>query len=95
MLLVLNLQADDPDAKQTKLFLLLQTEQYDAALTLIDQTGKGSDHKFEQAYALYRLQNEVEARDALKAAKEEKEVLDRGAIHLEAQLVRILIFSMR
>lgn len=82
------------DAGQTKLFLLLQTEQYDTALSLINSDGVDNDHAFEQAYSLYRLQHEAEARKALEAIKEEKDDSDRGVVHLEAQLVRPRTYSL-
>ncbi|KAL4079044.1 hypothetical protein J3A83DRAFT_4085447 [Scleroderma citrinum] len=76
----------DKDALQTKLFLLLQTEQYDEALSLIDDANdKYSDFAFEKAYALYRLQREAEAATVLDKMKE-NEGDHRGVLHLEAQL---------
>lgn len=86
---VLRLNPVDKDALQTKLFLLLQTERYDAALSLIaDSTsGDGPDYTFEEAYAMYRLHREEEAATALgKIKRSEKD--HRGVLHLEAQLVR-------
>lgn len=70
---------------QTKLFLLLQTEQYSAALTLTDST----DHAFEfgRSYALYRLHREHEAAAVLDEIKSTAG-MSRGVNHLEAQLVR-------
>ncbi|KAG5653127.1 hypothetical protein H0H81_002194 [Sphagnurus paluster] len=79
---ILRLEPADTDANQTKLFLLLQTEQYDAALSLIDSN---EGHEFERAYSLYRLQHEAEARDVLAEIKQ-GEHADRGIVHLEAQL---------
>lgn len=81
--LVLAVQADDPDALQTKLFLLLQTDQYKPALALMDAS-TDVDYTFERAYALYRLQNEADAMKLLTEMKQEH----RGMLHLEAQLVR-------
>ncbi|KAF8058543.1 hypothetical protein FPV67DRAFT_1565451 [Lyophyllum atratum] len=80
---ILRLEPNDTDANQTKLFLLLQTEQYDAALSLIDS---GGQHAFERAYSLYRLPHEEEARQVLQETKGEKGDDDRGVVHLEAQL---------
>ncbi|EIN06645.1 hypothetical protein PUNSTDRAFT_90354 [Punctularia strigosozonata HHB-11173 SS5] len=80
---ILRLAADDKDALQTKLFLLLHTEQYEAALTLVDSLDKEHGHDFGRAYSLYRLQREDEAESALKQLSDED---DRGALHLEAQL---------
>lgn len=78
---------------QTKLFVLLQTEQYDTALTLIDAGGKdsNSDYAFERTYSLYRVHREQEATEGLEALKEEDDAEDeRAALHLEAQLVSSL-----
>lgn len=75
------------DARQTKLFLLLQTEQYNEALDLIDSDGDQSQHSYERGYSLYRLQHESDARNLLDAIKQEKGEDDRGVVHLEAQLV--------
>ncbi|KAJ3554431.1 hypothetical protein NM688_g3108 [Phlebia brevispora] len=80
---ILRVEPNDQDALQTKLFLLLQTEQYATALTLIDQ---GSDYMFEKAYSLYRTNREGEARETLNELKNSKGEDDRGIIHLEAQL---------
>ncbi|KAF5374696.1 hypothetical protein D9615_008926 [Tricholomella constricta] len=80
---ILRLEPNDADANRTKLFLLLQTEQYDAALSLIDKNGQ---HAFEQAYSLYRLQHEGEAKKVLEEIRQEKGDTDRGVVHLEAQL---------
>lgn len=67
------------------MFLLLQTERYAEALSLLDTTG--SQDKYERAYTLYRLQRENEARDVLEKIKKEGED-GRGTVHLEAQLVK-------
>lgn len=82
---VLRLQPTDVDARQTKLFLLLQTEQYEAALTLIDLDKDPSDHAYERAYSLYRMQRESAAKEVLEELKEEEDD-NRGIVHLEAQL---------
>ena len=88
---VLRLEPNDADAMQTKLFLLLQTEQYETALAII-----GSGHDFEKTYSLYRLQRETEAQaglDILKAlhnGQDDQEA--RGVLHLEAQLVCFVYF---
>ena len=77
----------DADARQTKLFLLLQTEQYSAALSLIDSDDDHAHHAYERAYSLYRLSHESEARDVLKSIKADQNTEDsRGLVHLEAQL---------
>ncbi|KAJ7056146.1 hypothetical protein C8F01DRAFT_376785 [Mycena amicta] len=75
---ILRLSPGDEDALQTKLFLLLTTDQSRAALELIESlTGESA---FERAYALYSLQQREEARTVLDGAEA------RGAKHLEAQL---------
>ena len=81
----MRLEPNDPDALQTKVFLLLQTEQYAPALTLIEGNDK---YAFEKAYSLYRTNQEADARNALEVTKRNKGDDDRGVQHLEAQLVR-------
>ncbi|EMD32887.1 hypothetical protein CERSUDRAFT_57604 [Gelatoporia subvermispora B] len=89
---ILRLEPNDPDAIQTKLFLLLQTEQYVQALALVETLDASSALKadFNKAYSQYRLHNETEATNVLDAIKERRqqggEEDDRGVIHLEAQL---------
>ncbi|CAA7260374.1 unnamed protein product [Cyclocybe aegerita] len=83
---ILRLEPKDSDARQTKLFLLLQTEQYNAALDLINSNDDKDKHAYERAYCLYRLQREAEARETLEVIKKEKGEDDRGIVHLEAQL---------
>jgi signal recognition particle subunit SRP72 len=85
--LVLRIAPGDKDATQTKLFLLLQTEKYVAALDMIEKE-EGKEHAFERAYALYRLQREQQAREVLDELRA-TDPDDRGVIHLEAQLVRM------
>ncbi|KAK2463030.1 hypothetical protein APHAL10511_004685 [Amanita phalloides] len=82
---ILRLDPKDADALQTKLFLLLQTERYDAALTLIDSGEDEHTYTFEKAYTLYRLQRENEASQKVEEIKARREA-DRGIIHLEAQM---------
>ncbi|KAG1804112.1 uncharacterized protein BJ212DRAFT_1284791 [Suillus subaureus] len=82
---ILRLDPSDRDALRTKLFLLLQTEQYDTALALIAEINEQCS--FERVYALYRLQREEDAAQVLKEIKSSgKEPEQRGAMHLEAQL---------
>jgi signal recognition particle subunit SRP72 len=88
---VLRLAPADEDALQTKLFLLLRTDQYDSALDLISARPDVSEHAFEQAYSLYRLHRELEAREILSTIRNE-ETEHRGALHLEAQLVGVCNF---
>ncbi|KAG6828361.1 hypothetical protein H0H87_002323 [Tephrocybe sp. NHM501043] len=73
---ILRIAPADPDATQTKLFLLLHTEAYDAALAL-------TPHGFERAYSLYRLHREADAESVLAQLKGPD---DRAAMHLEAQM---------
>ncbi|KAJ7053862.1 hypothetical protein C8F01DRAFT_1221551 [Mycena amicta] len=75
---ILRLSPGDEDALQTKLFLLLTTDQSRAALELIESLS--GESAFERAYALYSLQQREEARTVLDGAEA------RGAKHLEAQL---------
>ena len=77
---------EDRDALQTKLFLLLQTDQYAEALTIVEAH---KDFEFERAYSLYRLQRETEARTVLEQIKTSSGGGEsRNVSHLEAQLVR-------
>ncbi|TCD65981.1 hypothetical protein EIP91_001928 [Steccherinum ochraceum] len=80
---ILLLDPADQNALQTKLYLLLQTEQYAAALALIDDNGENA---FERMYSLYRLHKEDEVESAVAELKETSSESDRGVIHLEAQL---------
>ncbi|KAF7292030.1 SRP72 domain-containing protein [Mycena indigotica] len=77
---ILRLAPGDEDALQTKLFLLLTTDQPREALALIE--GLPAESAFEKAYALYSLQQRDEARMLLDGIGEE----ERGARHLAAQL---------
>jgi signal recognition particle subunit SRP72 len=68
----------------------LQTDQYDAALKLIESTPGGRDRRaFERAYSLYRLHREGEVRQILdtRKSKQNGSTEDRETLHLEAQLV--------
>ena len=91
---VLRLEPNDVDARRTKLFLLLQTEQYNEALNLIDSNEDPSQHSYERGYSLYRLQRESDARKLLDIIKQEKGEDDRGVVHLEAQLVSFQFIQM-
>ncbi|KAH9925894.1 uncharacterized protein BXZ73DRAFT_49791 [Epithele typhae] len=88
---ILRLEPSDHDALQTKLFLLLQTDQYAAALAMTlpkEDTQDVHDRAFEHSYSLYRLHREAEATTVLQKVKEKgvDEGADRGVLHLEAQL---------
>lgn len=87
ILSVLRLDPTDKDALQTKLFLLLQTDQYATALALTE-TAADHPYEYERVYSLYRLQREAEAADILDEIKKQSEDV-RGVSHLEAQLVRL------
>ncbi|KAJ3510570.1 hypothetical protein NLJ89_g4599 [Agrocybe chaxingu] len=80
---ILRLEPQDVDARQTKLFLLLQTEQYNAALDLINSNDDKDQHAYERAYCLYRLQREAEARETLEVIKKQKGDDDRGISYRE------------
>lgn len=80
---ILRIDHSDQDAFRTKLFLLLQTEQYEVALALMDSLNES--RQYEKTYALYRLHREKEALSALDDLKA-KSPEDRGVMHLEAQL---------
>lgn len=81
---ILRLDPTDGDALQTELFLLLQTEQYEAALSLIGDDASGR-RAFEKAYALYRFHKEEEASNVLQRLKQTQKD-QRGVLHLDAQL---------
>lgn len=87
---VLRLEPTDKDALSAKLFLLIQTDQYESALEHVQQnlaTGSsGASHRFEQAYLLYRLQKESEASGVLREIQQEGSD-SRASMHLEAQIV--------
>jgi len=80
---LLRLAPNDKDARQTKLFLLLQTERYNDAIALLEPSDESST--FERTYSLYRLQHLDEAVQLLGKVKQRHEQ-NRGALHLEAQL---------
>lgn len=85
---VLRIYPDDVDALSTKLFLLLQVDQYQPALTVIDGHKDKSKLAFERAYTLYRSHEDTEAHEIIRSLKEQN-ADDRGLAHLEAQLVCI------
>lgn len=88
------MNANDIDALNAKLFLLLQTDQYGAALSSVDTMSDPEQRNFEKAYALYRLHREEEASEYVSRLKGSLKVEDekrRGITHLEAQLVRWLL----
>ena len=86
---VLLLKPNDADVLQTKLFLLLQTEQYAPAFELASAT-TGIDLDYQRAYSMYRLNQEAEAASLIGNIKQRdlgEDVL-RGVDILDAQLVR-------
>ncbi|KAI5119301.1 hypothetical protein M0805_008216 [Coniferiporia weirii] len=83
---ILRIDPKDSNALQARLFLLLQTEQYDTALVLLQSLDNSAAHEFEKAYALYRLHREDEAEKLLSQLKSSQGDHDRGVMHLEAQL---------
>jgi signal recognition particle subunit SRP72 len=95
---VLRLHPHDPSAFHTKLFLLIQTERYASALTLVSSLSPddASRYAFQRAYCLYRLHREDETCEILKSIKDKEEDKedDRGMLHLEAQLVCTFSLSL-
>lgn len=83
---VLRLTPSDPLAIRTKLQLLLATDQYYEALTLVQETG-GNDHISERIYCLYKSGRVVEAGAALDDLVEGVVSEDRALQVLEAQIV--------
>lgn len=90
---------DDADALKAKIYLYLQTDQYTAALSLIEATSASNaddvNQQFEKAYALYRMQNLASAREVLQTIKETNAggEEEKGVLHLEAQIVSLLPFN--
>jgi signal recognition particle subunit SRP72 len=75
--------------------LLLQTDQYNAALETLEEiqqtvpiSKNSRGHRFAQAYVLYRLHREDEAKEVLSATSDVADD-DRGFKHLTAQLVSL------
>ncbi|KAK8869879.1 hypothetical protein IAR55_000447 [Kwoniella newhampshirensis] len=80
---ILALDPASETAFQTLLFLDLQTDDYSAALALLDNPpSAASSLEFERAYCLYRLHREKEALVVLDGLKGK----DRKVEHLEAQI---------
>lgn len=80
---------------RTKLFLLLQTDQYATALQLLEslessdakKAKTGNDYQFDKAYVLYRLHRENEAAEILASLGSSGGDIERGVQHLNAQIV--------
>ncbi|KAH7334688.1 hypothetical protein B0J17DRAFT_720234 [Rhizoctonia solani] len=84
---ILRLTPGDIDVVQTKLFLLLQTDQYARALEIVENLSSGSNSKeLEKAYLLYRLHKEKEAK-AIVDQVNGSGASDGGFAHLEAQIL--------
>ncbi|KIJ51371.1 hypothetical protein M422DRAFT_157986 [Sphaerobolus stellatus SS14] len=88
---ILRLDPKDEDALETKLALLLQTDQYGAALSLAETLLSDKEHQaftnlFGKAYALYRLNREPEAAELVQTIKPEGIHEERGVLHMEAQI---------
>ena len=89
---VLRLEPSDPDALQTKLALLLHTEQYAPALALAESLSSDTGPtmfalEFGRAYALYRLNCESAAGDVVRRIQPAGDHEERGVLHMEAQIV--------
>ncbi|KAF8343121.1 uncharacterized protein EI90DRAFT_2903231 [Cantharellus anzutake] len=82
---ILRLLPNDEDTSRTKLFLLLQTDQYKEALSLLEES-QGSLRDFSKAYVLYRLRREDEAAAILSNLLQNAGSGDSGALHLDAQV---------
>ncbi|KAG9092446.1 hypothetical protein FRC06_011917 [Ceratobasidium sp. 370] len=88
---ILRLTPDDADVLQTKLYLLLQTDQYPRALEIVESMSSGagssrSSTELEKAYILYRMHKEKEAKAIVDEAKGKEGAPKEGFAHLEAQL---------
>ncbi|BEJ16066.1 hypothetical protein CspHIS471_0506710 [Cutaneotrichosporon sp. HIS471] len=79
---ILALDAASTSAFQTLLFLHLHTDNYAAALDLVENPPSPAQLQFERAYCLYRLHRE---RDALQQIQEMK-ARGRREEHLKAQV---------
>ncbi|WWC61202.1 uncharacterized protein I303_103782 [Kwoniella dejecticola CBS 10117] len=78
---ILSLDPASQAAYQTLLFLHLQTDDYPAALSLLDTPPKDAEAlEFERAYCLYRLHREKEALELITGKE------GRKVNHLEAQI---------
>jgi signal recognition particle subunit SRP72 len=82
--LVLHLDPTSLPAFQTLLFLHLHTDDYAAALSLLDNPpAAATSLEFERAYCLYRLHREKEALGLMEKLQSD----GRKEKHLEAQIV--------
>ncbi|KAG8743440.1 hypothetical protein FRC10_012019 [Ceratobasidium sp. 414] len=88
---ILRLAPDDADVLQTKLYLLLQTDQYPRALEIVESMSSGAGSSkpptgLEKAYVLYRMHKESEAKAIVDETKGKDGTPKEGFAHLEAQL---------
>lgn len=96
---VLRLEPNDPDALQTKLTLLLHTDQHALALALSETLIDGEQEityplLFGRAYALYRLNREPDAHHVVGQIKPMGEYEERGVLHMKAQIVNHIFFQL-
>jgi signal recognition particle subunit SRP72 len=96
---VLHLKPNDPDALQTKLTLLLHTDQHALALALSEALVDGEQETtfplmFGRAYALYRLNREPEAHEVVGHIKPMGQYEERGVLHMKAQIVKSHLLSI-
>jgi signal recognition particle subunit SRP72 len=80
---VLRLVPGDQDAIKSKVFLLIESGDFDGAIKLIANQGNPPDLAFQRAYSLYRHGSPQDAIAALSSVPQEREA-DR--LQLEAQL---------
>jgi len=83
LIAVLNLDSSSTAAFQTLLFLHLDTDDYAAALALLESPPTSAPLDFEKAYCLYRLHREKESLEVLTKLGSS----GRKEQHLEAQIV--------
>lgn len=82
---ILRILPNDVDTIRTKIFLLLQMDQYKEALSLVESS-QDLLGDFSKAYVLYRLHREGEAASLLSDYFQKDGAADRGALHLDAQV---------
>ncbi|KZT41894.1 hypothetical protein SISSUDRAFT_1016755 [Sistotremastrum suecicum HHB10207 ss-3] len=91
---ILRISPGDVDALEAKIYLLLQSEEYEAALELIStpanapakaggkekEKGKEGEYEYEKAYSLYRLHREDSALSILSSLKSESKSSDANEV---------------
>ncbi|KAI5886486.1 uncharacterized protein SCHCODRAFT_02641877 [Schizophyllum commune H4-8] len=75
---ILKLDPNDADALQAKIYAMMEADQHAGALDIL-----GSQHQYERAYSLYKLQREAEAREILDTITPQD---DRSVLVLRAQI---------